>query len=76
MSTATGARRSIHSQSKAGNGGIWTRDIDESFHLNRVDPAGGMALKESFKRIGTKSKDQRVIVLLLLLKDNSDEGQY
>src|SRR5216684_4603948 len=38
-----------------------------------------MALKESFKCIGTKSKDQRVIymvVLLLSLKDNSDEGQY
>ena len=30
MGAATGARHSIHSQSKAGNGGIWTRDIDES----------------------------------------------
>ncbi len=35
-----------------------------------------MALKESFKCIGTKSKDQRVIymvVLLLSLKDNIDD---
>jgi len=36
MGTATGARHSIHSQSKARNGGIWTRDIDESFHLKEL----------------------------------------